>query len=192
MTITFWTLLILARNFKNRKNLTFLLKSTWLSQYNTYTRTRTGARTHTQTHTLTTYSECILELLLHAKVNLWLAKVTLKPVTLNFALSPFAFLTANEIIPISNLWSSDSLYKLVKMAPLAVTEAPTKAFAGQKPGTSGLRKKVSEFTQPHYMENFIQCTLLAVGDKLKGSTLVIFLIKYNLRSWFTIKLACSD
>ena len=54
-----------------------------------------------------------------------------------------------------------------------VTEVPTKPFAGQKPGTSGLRKKVLEFTQPHYMENFIQCTLLAVGDRLKGSTLVV-------------------
>ena len=53
-----------------------------------------------------------------------------------------------------------------------VTDVPTKPFPGQKPGTSGLRKKVAEFTQPHYMENFIQCTLLAVGDKLKGSTLV--------------------
>ena len=54
-----------------------------------------------------------------------------------------------------------------------VTQVSTKPFAGQKPGTSGLRKKVSEFTQENYMENFIQCTLLAVGDKLKGSTLVV-------------------
>lgn len=54
-----------------------------------------------------------------------------------------------------------------------VTDVPTKPFPGQKPGTSGLRKKVPEFTQPHYMENFIQCTLLAVGDRLKGSTLVV-------------------
>jgi len=37
----------------------------------------------------------------------------------------------------------------------------------------GLRKKVTEFTQEHYMENFIQCTLLAVGEKLKGSTLIV-------------------
>ena len=54
-----------------------------------------------------------------------------------------------------------------------VTDVPSAPFAGQKPGTSGLRKKVKEFTQPNYMENFIQCTLLAVGDKLKGSTLVV-------------------
>ncbi|KAJ8939351.1 hypothetical protein NQ318_005712 [Aromia moschata] len=49
----------------------------------------------------------------------------------------------------------------------------TTPFDGQKPGTSGLRKKVKVFMEKHYTENFVQSIFNALGDKVKGSTLVV-------------------
>lgn len=48
----------------------------------------------------------------------------------------------------------------------------TKPYPDQKPGTSGLRKKVPVFQQEHYAENFIQSIFDAL-DGFKGKTLVI-------------------
>ena len=50
-----------------------------------------------------------------------------------------------------------------------------KPFADQKPGTSGLRKKVTHFFQPHYLESFIQSTFNALKTTAAGvpETLVV-------------------
>ncbi|TGQ66875.1 MAG: alpha-D-glucose phosphate-specific phosphoglucomutase [Mesorhizobium sp.] len=48
----------------------------------------------------------------------------------------------------------------------------TKPYLDQKPGTSGLRKKVPVFQQEHYAENFIQSIFDAL-DGFAGKTLVI-------------------
>lgn len=77
--------------------------------------------------------------------------------------------------------SSDSTFKVFVVS--------TKSFNGQKPGTSGLRKKVCfgliyyflfiflkvpEFQQENYTENFVQCVLDGgLGNNKHGSVLVV-------------------
>jgi phosphoglucomutase len=55
---------------------------------------------------------------------------------------------------------------------MTIRTVPTQPFSDQTPGTSGLRKRVSVYRQPHYLENFIQSTLEA-ADLPRGATLVV-------------------
>jgi phosphoglucomutase len=56
-----------------------------------------------------------------------------------------------------------------------IRRVATQPIAGMKPGTSGLRKKVSEFQQPHYLANFVQAVFDAVRPEggFSGQTLVL-------------------
>jgi len=55
---------------------------------------------------------------------------------------------------------------------MQVRQVPTTPIDGQKPGTSGLRKKTRVFMQPGYLENFVQSLWNGIGG-VKGLTLVV-------------------
>lgn len=55
---------------------------------------------------------------------------------------------------------------------MTVNVVSTKPIEGQKPGTSGLRKKTRVFMQPGYLENYVQAIFDGIGG-VEGKTLVV-------------------
>ena len=55
---------------------------------------------------------------------------------------------------------------------MSIITVKTEPFKDQKPGTSGLRKAVTVFQKPHYLENFIQSIFDSL-EELTGKTLVL-------------------
>src|SRR5947209_6089562 len=60
---------------------------------------------------------------------------------------------------------------------MTIKTVPVTPFPDQRPGTSGLRKKVSVFRQPGYLPAFVQSIFdalpEAVGETVAGKTLVL-------------------
>ncbi|KAB1205780.1 Phosphoglucomutase, cytoplasmic [Morella rubra] len=71
------------------------------------------------------------------------------------------------------------------MVVFKVSRVQSAPIDGQKPGTSGLRKKVTVFVQPHYLHNFVQSTFNALTpEKVRVSLILVYNpAKVWLRLW---------
>ncbi|MGR3491731.1 MAG: alpha-D-glucose phosphate-specific phosphoglucomutase [Shimia sp.] len=55
---------------------------------------------------------------------------------------------------------------------MQINTVPTQPIAGQKPGTSGLRKKTRVFMEAHFLENYVASIWQGIGG-IAGKTLVV-------------------
>jgi phosphoglucomutase len=83
---------------------------------------------------------------------------------------------SNRLVDLALYMSGQDLCASDPAKALTVTTVPTSPIAGQKPGTSGLRKKTKEFMGPNYLNNYVQAvfnTLVDCKVPVKGGTLVV-------------------
>lgn len=73
---------------------------------------------------------------------------------------------------LSNIPSFSPYTLTTEREPAVIRTIETVPYADQAPGTSGLRKKVAVFQQPHYIENFVQ-SIFDCLEGIEGSTLVV-------------------
>ena len=59
---------------------------------------------------------------------------------------------------------------------MPILTLPTRPIAGQRPGTSGLRKKVTVFQQPNYLENFVQSLFDVLAESQHGGAAGLTLV----------------
>lgn len=70
-----------------------------------------------------------------------------------------------KFVPCGTVTGTLDLTSAVGAGPLKPSTVKTSPIKGQKPGTSGLRKKTKEFMSPNYLENFVQ----SAYDSIKES-----------------------
>ena len=81
-----------------------------------------------------------------------------------------------KFVPAGEVTGDLDLTDAVGLGELKPTVVDTAPIAGQKPGTSGLRKKTKEFMGEHYLNNFVQSAfdaIKATGTNVSEGSLLI-------------------
>jgi phosphoglucomutase len=82
----------------------------------------------------------------------------------------------SKFVPVGEVTGKLDLTSEIGLGHLRAYDIETKPIAGQKPGTSGLRKKVKEFMSENYLNNFVQAAfdaIKAIGTDVSQGSLVI-------------------